>query len=108
MSRHFFESDYKGTPVTVLLGYDQEHDGYFMVIEPTDAESHYDYLYTNLFEGDPFPRTLDRFIHVLNELGIFIPTEVIMEVAADGNAKINNKDVFHEINAGNHLRKVAC
>ncbi|OZC34936.1 hypothetical protein B9Q17_00095 [Marinobacter vinifirmus] len=105
MSRHFFKTLYQGKPATVLLGYDQPLNGFFMVIEEDGQESD-EYIYSNLFDEVSHPSTLEPYRKRLNELGIFVPIEMIMEVEADGAARMGNKNVYHSIVNGTHRREV--
>jgi hypothetical protein len=50
---------------------------------------------------------LNSYKEVLSELGIFIPDEMFLEVEADEEAKMGNKDVYHSIEDGAHRRVVA-
>ncbi|WP_348700916.1 hypothetical protein [uncultured Limnobacter sp.] len=105
MSRHFFKTLYQGKPATVLLGYDQPLNGFFMVIEE-DGQEGDEYIYSNLFDEVSHPSTLEPYRERLNELGIFVPTEMLMEVETDGAARMGNKNVHHSIVNGTHCREV--
>jgi hypothetical protein len=65
MSQHFYMTDAEVydedvsqhlSPVKVLLGYDRPCGGFFMVIEDLSEDG--DIVYSNLFEPDPYPKTL--------------------------------------------------
>src|SRR3546814_16825554 len=64
MSRHYFGTFHKGSPITVVLGWDRPMDYFFLVIEEeTNSDDNpmaFDLLYSNLQESDPFNHDLDR------------------------------------------------
>jgi len=107
MSQHIYKTAYHGQPIEILLGYDKPMDGYFMVIEFTDPAIDDDfYLYSNLFEDEPFVPTLDRYLAVLSNLGITLPQPIIEEVLEDGRNKAGSKCVLHSIGNKEYVREV--
>lgn len=105
MSRHFYKTEYQGKPVTVTMGYDRPLAGFFMVIEDDD-ELDDEYIFSNLNEEIPHPKSLKRYRIKLEQLGICAPEEMLLEVEADGAARMGNKDVYHSIVNGTHHRAV--
>ena len=57
-----------------MLGWDRPIGHFFMVIERDAPGDEDDYLYSNLYEAEPFSLTLNDFHHKLAELGIEVPT----------------------------------
>lgn len=105
MSRHYFKTEYQDKEVTVLMGYDRPLGGFFMVIEDTGQEDD-EYIYSNLYEKITHPKNLEPYKAKLEQLGIFVPVEMLMEIEADGAALMGNKDVYHSIVNGTHQRVV--
>ncbi|MBQ4840015.1 hypothetical protein [Pseudoalteromonas luteoviolacea] len=105
MSRHYFNTEYQGNAITVLIGYDRPLGGFFMVIENASQEEDL-YIYSNLYEQVTHPKSLEPYKSKLDQLGIFVPVEMLLEVEADGAALMGNKDVHHSIENGTHRRIV--
>lgn len=105
MSRHYFKTEYQGKSVTVLMGYDRPLGGFFMVIEDAGQDDD-EYIYSNLYEEFTHPKSLEPYRAKLEQLGIFVPVEMLMEIEADGAALMGNKDVYHSIENGTHRRIV--
>lgn len=106
MSRHYFKTEYQGKAITVLMGYDRPLGGFFMVIEDSGQEED-EYIYSNLNEEITHPKSLEQYRAKLEQLGIFVPAEMLMEIEADGAALMGNKDVYHSIVNGTHRRVVS-
>lgn len=118
MSQHFFTTQAEVypedvspnlSPVKVLMGYDRPCGGFFMVIEDLSEDG--DIVYSNLFEPDPYPKTLVRFGEVLSELKITLPQGMLEEVAADALLQPpyleRNKVVKHSLDdEGNPVREL--
>ncbi|HHF0534559.1 TPA: hypothetical protein ACPHXL_003520 [Vibrio alginolyticus] len=105
MSRHYFKTEYQGKAITILMGYDRPLGGFFMVIEDSGQEDD-EYIYSNLNEEIAHPKSLEPYCAKLEQLGIFVPAEMLMEIEADGDALMGNKDVYHSIVNGTHRRIV--
>lgn len=105
MSRHYFKTEYQGKDITVLMGYDRLLGGFFMVIEDAGQDDD-EYIYSNLYEEITHPQSLEPYRAKLEQLGIFVPVEMLMEIEADGAALMGNKDVYHSIVNGTHQRVV--
>src|SRR3546814_16972841 len=69
MSRHYFNTFHKGSPISVILGWDRPMNYFFLVIEEqnnsADNSMTLDLLYSNLKESDPFNHDLDYYRAVL-------------------------------------------
>lgn len=103
MSRHYFETTYKDHPVTVLLGWDRALGHYFLVIEkqvdfvdPDVTEFDDQYLYSNLYESNPFGLSLGHFKAVLHRLKITVPANMFTEVERDSWNNVGNRDITHQ------------
>lgn len=89
MSQHEYISTYQGRPVRVLMGWDRPLQGFFMVIDETQNLSD-EYVYSNLEEEVPHPKSLEPFIQKLQELGIPVPEKMLQAVEEDGEKNEGN------------------
>lgn len=103
MSRHYFETTYKDHPVTVLLGWDRALGHYFLVIEkqvdfvdPDVTGFDDQYLYSNLYESNPFGLSLEHFKAVLHRLKITVPANMFTEVQRDSWNNVGNRDITYQ------------
>jgi hypothetical protein len=103
MSQHYFQTEHKGLPVTVQLGWDRPLQQFYMVIEHGQSaqresgDEDDSYLYSNL--GDPQAigcKDLDYFAEKLNDLGITVPDSMIREVWRDAGFNVGNRQVTYE------------
>ena len=67
MSQHIFACESNRGNVSVLCGWDNPLQWFFLVI---DQEKTDEPLYSNLNESDPYSLTLDHFQMVLDSFGI--------------------------------------
>ncbi len=108
MSRHTFETNYKGEKIQVVAGWDRPLQGFFMTIEKITASDNDadNFILDNIIEENPYPQSFAPFIRVLTELNIAIPAQMIDEIIADSTANIGNKDVLHCLNGGIYERRI--
>jgi hypothetical protein len=107
MSRHYFKTEYSGKPVEVLMGFDRPLNGFFMVIDylvESEGEEEDGYIFSNLWQNEPYPKTLRPYLEKLEELKISVPAEMIEEIKADGRLKAGNKSVRHTMVNGTYER----
>ena len=76
-----------------------------MVIEDDGLEDD-EYIYSNLYEEITHAKSLEPYRIKLEQLGIFVPDEMLMEIEAEGAELMGNKDVHHSIVNGTHRRIV--
>src|SRR5581483_5231448 len=92
-------------PVVVYMGWDRPLQGFFMFIErPACGDDDCRYLYSNLDEEEPHPKTIGRYLDVLRCLEISIPDEMIDEVLRDGRENFGNKTIEHRIIDGRYRK----
>ncbi len=103
MSRHFYKTTFENEPITILMGYDNYYDGFFMVIEYDEPKDE-DVIYSNLFENDCYPKNLSTHQRQLNALNLSVPIEMIIEIHTDAAVRMGNKDVHHSYINGIHTR----
>lgn len=100
MSRHYFGTFHKGSPITVVLGWDRPMDYFFLVIEEqinsADNPMTLDHLYSNLQESDPFNHELDYYREVLRNFQIGVPESMFIEVERDREKNTGNRVVKHQ------------
>lgn len=99
MSQHAFTTTSKSNArVGVLIGWDRPLQQFFLVVEDLDApeneESAYLYSYLSDQEANGC-RDISYFEGKLQELGIEVPAEMLVEVAADQANNIGNRYVNH-------------
>lgn len=76
-----------------------------MVIEYAEIETD-DYVYSNLYEADPYPKSLTRYKDILQSLRISVPEQMLAEVERDYKNKVGNKDVVHSIENKIYTRRL--
>ncbi|RTB44102.1 hypothetical protein [Pseudomonas aeruginosa] len=107
MSRHYFNTVHNGLPVIVYLGWDRPMQYFFLVIEKPaepvddtmqdeDEDEDSGYLYTNLYESDPFGLGLGFYRDVLQRFEIVVPESMFIEVQRDAERNVGNRIVTHQ------------
>ncbi len=100
MSRHYFGAFHKGSPITVVLGWDRPMDYFFLVIEEETNSANnpmaFDLLYSNLQESDPFNHDLDYYREVLHNFQIGVPESMFIEVERDRERNTGNRVITHQ------------
>ncbi|MGV8399252.1 hypothetical protein ACV33W_08520 [Pseudomonas aeruginosa] len=102
MSQHYFKTAHKGSPITVLLGWDRPMGHFFMVIQKPEElidnammVEDEDHLYSNLHEVDPFGKDLTYYRQVLHHFGISVPESMFIEVQRDFETNAGNRFATH-------------
>jgi hypothetical protein len=103
MSQHVFFTDYKGERTYILMGWDREMQGFFMVIDMPDRDNDEPY-WSNLYHTPPFTQNLIDFLTVLKEKNIILPHEMLLEVTDDQRFNRGNKEVTHRLTNGVYQR----
>lgn len=94
MSQHRFSTTHNGEKTRLLMGWDKPLQGYFLVIEKASDED--EPFYSNLLHAEnPYPKTLEPFLEVLENLGIQVPLKMVNAVQEDGKNDIGNKEIFY-------------
>lgn len=103
MSRHYFGTEHKGMPITVVLGWDRPMGHFFLVVhKPAELSDRSmrvdddDFLYSNLHERTPFELDLDYYRQVLRYFGITVPESMFIEVQRDAEENVGNRDITHQ------------
>ncbi len=113
MSQHYFNTTYLGEPITVMMSWDKPLGYYFMTIkkshtkltdETEDNDPEKEYIYSNLYEENPFNKTLDDFKLKLEALDIVVPLLMFKLVEIDQMSNMGNMRVWHQ--AGNSIIEV--
>ena len=102
MSQHYFETSHKGFPITVVLGWDRPMQHFFLLVrKPAELEDDTiqvldeNFLYSNLYEEDPFGHDLDYYREILQRLQINVPDSMFGEVKRDAERNAGNRFVKH-------------
>ena len=99
MSQHVFTTTSKSNArVGVLIGWDRPLQQFFLVVEELDSPASEEgaYLYSNLSDQEARGcRDIGYFEGKLQELGIEVPAEMLLEVAADKANNVGNRYVNH-------------
>lgn len=94
MSSTAIKAVYNGRPVNILMGWDNQNQGYFMVIEPVDednpdADEESGLIYSNLDDKSlKFPGVAEDISHfkkVLRDKNIDVPPEYFGRVLAEAD-----------------------
>src|SRR3546814_13098438 len=97
MSRHYFNTFHKGSPISVILGWDRPMNYFFLVIEEqnnsADNPMTLDLLYSNLQESDPSNHDLDYYRAVLRHFQIDVPESMFIEVERDRERNTGNRHI---------------
>lgn len=102
MSKHYFQTEHNGSPVTVQLGWDRPLQQFHLIIEHGQSGQQEEgegdsYLYSNLSDPQAMDcKDLDYFAGKLNELGITVPDSMIREVWNDAGFNVGNRQVTYE------------
>lgn len=102
MSQHYFETVYKGFPITVILGWDRPMQHFFMVIKKPaeligDPKYFHDdeVLYSNLYDANAYGHDLEYFGEVLRYFQIVAPASMFVQVLRDFLRNAGNRFVKH-------------
>lgn len=103
MSQHHFNTVHKGYPITVILGWDRPMQHLFLLIrKPAELEDDTvqvldeNFLYSNLYEADPFGHDLDYYREVLRRFQVSVPESMFNQVQIDAVMNAGNRFVKHE------------
>jgi hypothetical protein len=101
MSQHHFNTEFKGQPCKVMMGWDRPLQGFFMTIEQADSDGETDFIYSNLddpalFPFNGLPQTLEYFQEKLDELGLTLPPLMIKEINKDAARNVGNRFVTYD------------
>lgn len=97
MSRHVFETEYRGRPVTIVIGWDRPLQYHFMTVQRMDVtEDEAEFVYSNLDEPHGFRLSLAYYQSVLEQLGITAPASMFSQAEADKTNNAGNRFVSHQ------------
>ncbi len=97
MSQHFFNTEYQGRPVEVVMGWDRPLQEYFLWIRWLDRKE-YDgerFLWHNLDHDVKERHLFYTFVRVLESFGIEVPKEMLDGVLRDGQENAGSKKVIY-------------
>ncbi|WP_193073087.1 hypothetical protein [Pseudomonas sp. FME51] len=105
MSQHHFDTTHKGFPISVIFGWDRPMQYFFLVVKkpaeliddtmpmPFVDEN---FLYSNLYEIDPFGHDMDYYRDVLRHFQIVVPESMFIEVERDRERNTGNRVTKHQ------------
>ena len=108
MSRHSLTTTQSGAQIEILMGWDRQLHGFFMVVtclSSSDGQASGHVLYDHVDAPDPYPRHLDGDLDALGHLGLEVPAEMLGEVLHDGITNAGNKVVRHHVSGGQYCRE---
>jgi hypothetical protein len=82
---------HKGKKTEVLMGWDRPLQGFFLVIDQGEDEP----LWSNLYQEESHPKSLEPFIKELHTRGIELPRAMIEEMEQDRLENMGNKCVVY-------------
>ena len=98
MSKHMADATHEWRPVQVSVGWDRPLQGFYLLVEyvdlADDAES--EYVFPNLSQSNPFPRSLDPCRDELQGLGISIPESMFEQAQLDQHRNVVNRICVHD------------
>ena len=96
MSQYHYMLVHKGIATEVFMGWDRPLQGFFLVIDQGSDEP----LWSNLYQEESHPETLEPFINELHSRGIELPLAMIEELEQDRLDNVGNKCVVYWGNNG--------
>lgn len=91
MSQYHYMLVHEGKNTEVLMGWDRPLQGFFLVIDQGDDEP----LWSNLYQKESHPKTLEPFIKELHSRGIELPRAMVAEMEQDRLDNMGNKCVVY-------------
>lgn len=93
---------HKEKKTEVFMGWDRPLQGFFLVIDQGGDEP----LWSNLYQEESHPKTLEPFINELQSRGIELPLTMISEMEQDRVENVGNKCVVYWGNNGDKRSQV--
>ena len=91
MSQYHYMLLHEGKNTEVFMGWDRPLQGFFLVIDQGGDEP----LWSNLYQEESHPKTLEPFINELQSRGIELPRAMIEEMKQDRLENMGNKCVVY-------------
>lgn len=91
MSQYHYMLIHERKKTEVLMGWDRPLQGFFLVIDQGDDEP----LWSNLYQEESHPKTLEPFIKELHSRGIKLPQAMVAEMEQDRLDNTGNKCVVY-------------
>lgn len=101
MTKHLYLCSYNNRPAYVLLGWDNNRKGFYMIFDFQNGSEECS-IYSNLFSKNPYPMTLDKYLDYLKDKEIYLPKQMIDAVLRDSFRRSEDNEVTHIINEGNY------
>jgi len=91
MSQYHYMLVHKGKKTEVFMGWDRPLQGFFLVIDQGGDEP----IWSNLYQEESHPKTLEPFINELQSRGIELPRLMAIEIEQDRFNNVGNKCVVY-------------
>ncbi len=101
MTKHLYLCVYNNRPAYVLIGWDNNRRGFYMVFDYQNGNEE-NALYSNIFSKIPYPKTLDKYIDYLDNNDIKLPDQMINDILRDAFRGAEDKEMTHLISKGNY------
>lgn len=101
MTKHLFLCSYSNRLAYVLLGWDNNRKGFYMIFDYQNGCEE-NAIFSNLFSKNPYPKTLDKYIDYLLTKDIVLPQEMLDAVLRDSFRREEDKEVTHIIDGGSY------
>ncbi len=105
MTKHLYLCVYNNRPAYVLLGWDNNRKGFYMILDYQNGTED-SAIFSNLFSKEPYPKTLDKYLSYLKSINIVLPNQMIDDVLRDAFKRAEDSEVTHSVstNDGSYIR----
>jgi len=103
MTKHLYLCYYNNRPSYVLLGWDNNRKGFYMILDYQNGNEDCA-IYSNLFSKKPYPKTLGKYLDYLKDKNIILPTQMIDAVLRDAFRRLEDNEVTHRVDGGSYTR----
>lgn len=103
MTKHLYLCFYNNRPAYVLLGWDNNRRGYYMILDYQNG-SEESAIFSNLFSKESYPKTLDKYLNYLQAIQISLPKQMIDDVLRDAFSRSEDSEVTHRDHDGSYCR----
>lgn len=101
MTKHLYLCSYSNRPAYVLLGWDNNRKGFYMIFDYQNGSEECS-IYSNLFSKKQYPKTLDKYILYLADKDIILPEEMINAILRDSFRRSEDNEVTHLVDEGQY------
>ncbi len=103
MTKHLFLCYYYGRSAYVLLGWDNNRKGFYMIFDYQNGNEECA-IFSNLFSKEAYPKTLDKYLEYLSRNSIILPKEMVDAVLRDAFSRQDEAEVTHMVDNNQYIR----